>query len=113
MGAFGAGRACGRRGRLAAAPARWPIALPDLASRLRGAQVASVGAPDDALLTAVLAKLFQDRQVRIDADVLGYAVPRMERSFEAARRFVAEADRLALENKRRITVPLARAVLTP
>jgi chromosomal replication initiation ATPase DnaA len=43
--------------------------------------------------------------------VLGYVLPRMERSFAAALSFVADADRHALETKRRITVPLARQVL--
>ena len=91
--------------------ARWPLNLADLISRLRAAPSAEIGAPDDALLTAVLAKLFADRQIKIDADVLGYVLPRMERSFAAALSFVADADRHALETKRRITVPLARQVL--
>ena len=91
--------------------ARWPLNLADLISRLRAAPSAEIGAPDDALLTAVLAKLFSDRQIKIDADVLGYVVPRMERSFAAALNFVANADRHALETKRRVTVPLARQVL--
>ncbi len=91
--------------------ARWSLNLADLISRLRAAPSAEITAPDDALLTAVLAKLFADRQIKIDADVLGYVVPRMERSFAAALGFVADADRRALETKRRITVPLARQVL--
>jgi chromosomal replication initiation ATPase DnaA len=36
----------------------------------------------------------------------------MERSFAAARRVVAALDRAALVARRRITVPLAREVLT-
>lgn len=95
----------------ASPPARWPIALADLNSRLRAAPSATIGAPDDALLTAVLVKLFADRQLRIDEDVLAYVMARIERSFAAAQRFVTDADRHALENKRRITVPLARSVL--
>jgi chromosomal replication initiation ATPase DnaA len=37
----------------------------------------------------------------------------MERSFEAARRLVAELDAAALRDRRAITIPLARAVLGP
>lgn len=96
----------------ASAPsARWQIALPDLSSRLATAPSVEIGMPDDPLLMAVLAKMFADRQVQIDADVLQYVVPRIERSFEAARQFVKDADTRALEKKRRITVPLAREVL--
>lgn len=91
--------------------AQWRIELPDLASRLRAAPAAEIEAPDDTLLGALLVKMFADRQVRIDADVVAYAMPRMERSFQAARDLVRAADKLALERKRPITVPLIREVL--
>ena len=45
------------------APGRWPLALPDLASRLQATAVAALAPPDDALLAAVLVKLFADRQL--------------------------------------------------
>ncbi len=92
--------------------ARWTISLPDLTSRLRAAPSVEIADPDDALLTALLVKLFSDRQIGIDQAVLDYVVPRIERSFQAAQAFVAAADRTALEDKRRITVPLAREVLS-
>lgn len=90
---------------------RWNIALADLASRLRAAPSARISAPGDTLLTALLVKLFADRQIGIDQSVLAYVVPRIERSFDAVQRFVTEADMTALEGKRRISVPLARDVL--
>lgn len=91
--------------------ARWPIALRDLASRLRAAPSVQISGPDDMLLIALLVKLFSDRQISIDQAVIEYVVPRIERSFAAVQTFVAAADRTALEGKRRITVPLAREVL--
>ncbi len=91
--------------------ARWPISLPDLASRLKTAPSVEIVGPGDTLLTALLVKLFADRQIGIDQAVLDYVVPRIERSFAAVQTFVAAADKTALENKRRITVPLAREVL--
>ena len=39
-----------------AAPARWPVALPDLASRLAALQAVALGKPDDNLLAAVPGK---------------------------------------------------------
>lgn len=98
----------------AGAPAsRWPIKLADLSSRLRTAPSVEISGPDDTLLAAILVKLFADRQITIDHAVLDYVVPRIERSFAALQTFVAAADKKALEDKRRITVPLARAVLQP
>jgi len=92
-------------------PARWPAALPDLRSRLSAAAVAELGAPDDQLIAAVLVKLFADRQLRVPPEVVRFLLPRMERSFAAARRIVAALDRASLAARREITVPLARDVL--
>ena len=92
-------------------PARWEIRLGDLASRLNTAAQAGIGAPDDALITAVLVKQFADRQLKVDEDVISYILTRMERSFDAARRMVGAIDDLALEERRNITVPLVRQVL--
>ena len=95
----------------AAPPARWPLALPDLASRLKAVAQVPIAAPDDALMEALLVKLFADRQLRVEADVVGYLAARMERSFAAARRLVQALDDRALARRRNITVPLARQVL--
>ena len=94
-----------------AAPARWRCPLADLRSRLSAMQAVALGEPDDALIRQVLVKHFTDRQLTVGADVVDYLMTHMERSFDAARRVVAALDRLALARRRRITVPLARAVL--
>ncbi len=93
------------------APARWSIALADLRSRLLAAPVASIQPPDDALLAALLIKLFADRQVSVSADVVAYLVARIERSTAAAEAAAAALDRAALAAHRPITVPLIRTVL--
>jgi DnaA regulatory inactivator Hda len=90
------------------APARWAIGLPDLASRLRAAAVAELGPPDDALLGAVLVKLFHDRQLPIGEDVVQHLVMRMERSLSAARDIVARIDQRTLADKRAVTLKLLR-----
>lgn len=92
-------------------PARWAVALPDLRSRLNAGQAVGIGAPDDALIGAVLVKLFADRQLKVDEDVLRYLLARMERSFAAARDLVEALDGAAMTAKRPVTVPLARTVL--
>lgn len=85
--------------------------VPDLASRLRAAPNIAIDRPDEMLLTAVLIKLFKDRQINITEETLNYILPRMERSFIAARDLVMQADKIALAEKRNITIPLIRDIL--
>ena len=92
-------------------PARWPVSLPDLRSRLRAAAAVGVGRPDDNLLAAILAKLFADRQLAVTPDVIAFMMTRLERSFEAARRTVERLDAMAMETGRRVSVRLAADVL--
>ena len=93
------------------APSAWPIALPDLASRLRAAPAIGVFPPDDALLAAVFVKHFADRQLRVQPPVIAYLGRRMERSFAAAAALAARLDQLALAEGRPIGLALARRVL--
>lgn len=92
-------------------PARWPVRLRDLASRLNALPVIEILPPDDSLLAVVMVKQLRDRQLEIEPAVVGYVLDRIERSFAAVATVVEELDRLALAEKRRITVPLARRVL--
>ena len=88
-------------------PGAWPVKLPDLISRLRELPVVNLDPPDDALLRAVLVKLFADRQLAVDEALIAYLVTRMERSFAAARATVAALDREALRQQRPVTRALA------
>ncbi len=94
-----------------AAPGRWGLRLPDLQSRVDGTQSAPLSAPDDALLAAVLAKLFNDRQITPRPDVIPYLVARMERSFDAAARIVTRLDALALQERSNLNRTLAARML--
>jgi chromosomal replication initiation ATPase DnaA len=89
------------------APATWRIATPDLASRLRALPVVALTAPDDALLRAVIVKLFADRQLAVDESLVTYLANRIERSFVAAKAAVEALDREALRLKRPVTRALA------
>jgi chromosomal replication initiation ATPase DnaA len=93
------------------APARWRIALPDLASRLRAVTVARLEVPDDGLLSAVLVKLFADRQLSVAPGLIRYLRSRLDRSFAAAETIVTTLDRAGLAAHRPITARLAAEVL--
>lgn len=92
-------------------PSAWGLATADLESRLRRAPLVSIAAPDDALLRALLVKLFVDRQLTVDTGVIESIILRAERSFAAARRIVEAIDRAGLAAARRITRPFALAVI--
>ncbi|HVA12329.1 MAG TPA: DNA replication protein [Stellaceae bacterium] len=94
-----------------APPGRRKLQLADLRSRLLASPAVAVAAPDDALLGAVLVKLFADRQLRIGEDLIAYLLPRLERSFAAAQEIVAALDQAALAGQRAITVKLARDII--
>ena len=93
------------------APARWDLKLADLRSRLMVAPAAEIGPPGDALIEAVLVKLFADRQLKVEPGVIGYLTARMERSLAEAARLVSAIDGMALSRRRNVTVPLVREVL--
>ena len=68
------------------APASWTIGVPR--SRLalaRRCRWSTLAAPDDALLRAVIVKLFADRQLVVDESLVAYLATRIERSFAGAR----------------------------
>ena len=88
-------------------PAAWDVRLPDLASRLKAAATVEIHEPDDLLLAGVITKLFADRQVEVEPHVVQYLSRRIERSLATAMRVVDKLDRMALEQKTRITRALA------
>lgn len=89
------------------APAAWPVATPDLVSRLRAVPVATLHGPDDAMLRALIVKLAADRQLVLDESVVHYIASRIERSFAAARTAVITLDNEALRQSRPATRALA------
>lgn len=89
----------------------WGLTVPDLLSRLRLSPLATLEEADEALLRAVLVKLFVDRQLIVDTGVIATLVSRMERSLASAAATVAALDREALSRGRRITRSLAAAVV--
>ena len=89
------------------APAAWNIAVPDLVSRLRVLPLVELAAPDDALLRAIIVKLFADRQLAVDEALVAYLAARIERSFAGAQKAVEALDREALRLQRPVTRALA------
>ncbi len=92
-------------------PSEWALGLKDLRTRLEAMPRAVMNEPDEALIRAVIAKGFQDRQITVGPAVIDFAVPRLPRTFAAAHGFVALADQLALDQQRKITVALVQKLV--
>lgn len=93
------------------APARLDITLPDLRSRLNIIPAVEIKAPDDELLSALIIKLFSDRQIIPAPEVVQFMLSNMQRSFAAARQLVAETDAVSLARKRSVSVAVVKEAL--
>jgi chromosomal replication initiation ATPase DnaA len=89
----------------------WPYATDDLKSRARLATLLQVEAATDSELSQMLVKLFADRQIAVDPRIIGYIVPRMERSPAEAVAMAELMDRLALGRGTAITRSVAAEAL--
>jgi chromosomal replication initiation ATPase DnaA len=85
----------------------FPVAIHDLASRMRAIPSVSLAAPDDSLLRSLIVKLAADRQLNVDDALVNYVANRIERSFVGARTAVARLDEEAMRQHRPITRALA------
>ena len=92
-------------------PRTWGLVLPDLLSRVEMMTPAVLGPPDDALLPAVLVKLFADRQLQVMPGVIEWLALRMDRDLDLARHLVAAIDRESLADRRPITRKLVSELL--
>ena len=88
--------------------AKMKLKLPDLRSRLNTIPSAEISMPDDEMLIALIAKLFNDRQIIISQEVLNYILNNSERSFEYISRLVDEIDNLSWTYSRQVTIPLVK-----
>jgi chromosomal replication initiation ATPase DnaA len=90
-------------------PGAWRVQTPDLRSRIQAATTVEIAEPDDELLVGVMTKLFADRQIVVDAAVIGYLASRIERSLASARAIVDRLDKASLARKAKITRAFAAA----
>lgn len=92
-------------------PGRLNFILEDLQSRILGSSIAELEAVDDDLLSAVLVKMFADRQMYFSDKLLAYVLLRIERSYIAIKTFVEEVDSRAMTENRVIGKRLVRDIL--
>jgi len=85
----------------------FPVALRDLASRLRALPSVTLAPPDDTLLRMLIVKLAADRQLSVDEALVNFLVNRIERTCAGARAAIARLDEEAMRQHRPVTRALA------
>ncbi|KTT75049.1 HdaA/DnaA family protein [Sphingomonas endophytica] len=95
----------------AALPPAWPVALPDLRSRLAASPAATIGPPEDALVAALFEHGFARRHLDARPDLIAWLTARTGRSHAAVMETIDRLDQAALAGRRRLTIPLARETL--
>ena len=92
-------------------PAPWPVALPDLRTRLAVTPVTRITEPDDILFSSLIELLFADRGLHIPTEALRFITARVHRDYVTAERVVEAIDRHAFAERARLTLPTIRRAL--
>ena len=86
--------------------------LPDLLSRLKIFNYVSINKPDDEILINVLTKLLMEKQFIIkNKEIFEFLLKRVNRTYEDIYNLVIKMDKLSLERKRQLTIPLIRELI--
>ena len=80
--------------------------LEDLKSRLNAVIEAKIMQPDDELMKLVLIKIFNDKQLLINPNVIDFLRSRLERSYKSINDFIEKIDKFSLERGKKITIAL-------
>ena len=86
--------------------------LKDLVSRLKTFNLLRIDFPDDDLIINLIIKLLHDKQIIIkNEEIFHYILKRIERSYEDIFLLIENIDKLSLEKKRELTIPLINKLL--
>ena len=86
--------------------------LPDLKTRLSTLPQLEITLPSEADLRVLIHKWLTDRQVEVDDSVITYLLNHAPRTPAQLQAIIAEADRRALVQKRKLSTSIIKAVLT-
>ena len=84
----------------------------DLHSRIREFIYIEIKSPDDEMCKMLMAKLFSDKQIIIkNKEIFDFIFKRLNRTYFDIYIFVEKLDRLSLEKKRKLTIPLIKEII--
>ena len=86
--------------------------LKDLSSRLKSFNFIEIKKPDDELIVNLINKLLYDKQIIINnSEIFSYLLKRINRTYKDIYLLVDKIDKLSLEKKRELTVPLIKELI--
>jgi chromosomal replication initiation ATPase DnaA len=86
--------------------------LKDLISRLNSLVAVAITNPSDDLFYQILTKMLSDKQINITAKEINFILKNIERSYDAASKFVKSLDELSLLYKKKINTKIINQALT-
>ena len=87
------------------------VKLPDLSSRIKSVNLINIQQPDDDMMQMLIFKLFSNYSVVIGSEVVNFLIKVLPREFPATVESVKIINDFALENKRKITIPIVKQAL--
>ena len=94
-----------------ASPSQWPVASPDLKSRLNSMPIAEILPPDEPMLTGRLEAAAARHFLKLEPEVVAYLAPRLDLTYEAIEAFAEKLSHGVTTTGRAPSVPLAKEVL--
>ncbi len=86
--------------------------ITDLKSRLKTFYFVSILNPDDEMIKMILTKLLHEKQFVIkNPEIFEYLIKRIERTYISIYNLVEQLDRLSLQKKRQLTIPLIKEII--
>jgi chromosomal replication initiation ATPase DnaA len=85
--------------------------LKDLISRLNSLVAVVITNPSDALFSQILTKMLSDKQINITPKEVNFILKNIERSYDAASKFVKNLDELSLLYKKKINTKIINQAL--
>ena len=85
--------------------------LPDLTSRIKSSLNIGIKLPSDDLISAIIAKIFSDKQIIVEEKHIDYIIKRIDRSYEKISQFILTLDRYSLKKGSPFGLKLIKEVL--
>ena len=91
--------------------ASYKFKLTDLISRVKSSLIIGINLPSDDLISAILAKNFSDKQIKIEKKHIDYIIKRIDRSYEKISQFILTLDKYSLKKGSPFSLKLIKEVL--
>jgi len=86
--------------------------LPDFISRLKSFYHIKINEPDEEMCKIILTKFFYEKQIIVkNKEIFDYIFVRVNRTYYDIYLLVEKIDKLSLEKKRELTIPLIKEIL--